>query len=67
MKIRLFPKFLIAMSVVSLIPIILLGNRLMNIGQLGVKTAVLELHLNTADKIAGDFETFINGFDKKAS
>lgn len=35
-------------------------------GQLGVKTAVLELHLNMADKIAGDFESFIDGFDKKA-
>ncbi|MCK5583753.1 MAG: cache domain-containing protein, partial [Elusimicrobiales bacterium] len=66
MKIRLFPKFLIAMSVVSLVPIILLGNRLMSMGQLGVKTAVLELHLNTADKIAGDFESFIDNFDKKA-
>jgi two-component system, NtrC family, sensor histidine kinase KinB len=66
MKIRLFPKFLIVMLVVSLIPIVLLGNRLITMGQLGVKTAILELHLSTADKISHQFESFISVFDKKA-
>ncbi|MCG2725282.1 MAG: ATP-binding protein [Elusimicrobia bacterium] len=66
MKIRLFPKFLAVISLVSLIPIVLLGNRLITMGQLGVKTAILELHLNTADKISNHFESFISGFDKKA-
>ena len=54
------------MSLVSLIPIVLLGNRLITMGQLGVKTAILELHLSTADKIYGRFESFVSGFDKKA-
>ena len=66
MKIRLFPKFLIVMLLVSLIPIVLLGNRLITMGQLGVKTALLELHLSTADKISHHFESFVLEFDKKA-
>ncbi|MEA3306376.1 MAG: HAMP domain-containing protein, partial [Elusimicrobiota bacterium] len=66
MKIKLFPKFLIVISLVALIPIVLLGNRLITMGQLGVKTAILELHLSTADKISQRFESFISDFDKKA-
>jgi len=66
MKIRLFPKFLVVMLLVSLVPIVLLGNKLITMGQLGVKTAILELHLSTADKISQNFESFISGFDKKA-
>ena len=66
MKIKLFPKLLIVMSLVSLIPIVLLGNRLITMGQLGVKTAILELHLSTADKISNTFDSFVSDFDKKA-
>ncbi len=53
------------MLAVSLVPIALLGYRLINIGQLGVKTAILELHLNMAERVAGDFRAYVDRIDAK--
>ena len=63
MKIRLFHKFVMVLLLVSLVPITLLGYRLISIGQLGVKTAILELHLNMAERIAGDFRAYTDRMD----
>lgn len=51
------------MLAVSLVPIILLGQRLIGIGQLGVKTAILELHLGMAERAAGEFRAFTDRVD----
>ncbi len=63
MKVRLFYKLLAVMLAVSLVPIALLGQRLISIGQLGVETAILELHLNMAEKIAGDVRGYVARVD----
>ena len=63
MKFRLFHKFLAVMLLVSALPMALLGVRLINLGQLGVRTAILELHLTLADKIASEFNSYIAGAD----
>ncbi len=63
MKVRLFYKLLAVMLAVSLVPIALLGHRLISIGQLGVETAILELHLNMAEQIAGDFRGYVDRVD----
>jgi len=65
MKIRLFHKLVAVMLAVSLVPIALLGYRLISIGQLGVKTAILELHLNMAERVAGDFRGYVDRVDAK--
>ncbi|HNW43633.1 MAG TPA: ATP-binding protein [Elusimicrobiales bacterium] len=63
MKLRLFHKFLAVMVLVSALPMALLGLRLISLGQLGVRTAILELHLAQADKIAADFNSYIRSAD----
>lgn len=63
MKLRLFHKLLAVLVLVSVLPMALLGLRLINLGQLGVRTAILELHMTRADKIAGDFNAYIRSAD----
>ncbi len=63
MKIRLLHKFAAVILLVSVLPMALLGLRLINLGQVGVKTAILELHLTAADKIASEFNGYIRSAD----
>jgi PAS domain S-box-containing protein len=63
MKLRLLHKFVAVMVLVSVLPMALLGWRLISLGQLGVRTAILELHLTTADKIASEFNGYIHSAD----
>ncbi len=58
---------LTVMLAVSLVPIALLGQRLISIGQLGVETAILELHLNMADRIAGELRGYVERVDGRVS
>lgn len=51
------------MALVSLLPMALLGWRLIELGQLGVKTAIMELNLNVADKVASDFNAYVRSAD----
>ncbi|HBA61387.1 MAG TPA: hypothetical protein DCZ92_11345 [Elusimicrobia bacterium] len=51
------------MVLVSALPMALLGLRLISLGQLGVRTAILELHLTVADKISSEVNSFIRGAD----
>ncbi len=63
MKLRLIHKFVAVLVLVSVLPMALLGWRLISLGQLGVRTAILELHLTAADKIASDFNGYIRSAD----
>lgn len=54
------------MLAVSVVPIALLGYRLIGIGQLGATTARLELHISLADTIAREFETYLDGVNDRA-
>ncbi|KAF0126921.1 MAG: two-component system NtrC family sensor histidine kinase KinB [Elusimicrobia bacterium] len=65
MRLKLFPKFLIVMSLAALVPLALLGYRLIDIGQLGVKTAILELHLGMADNVASAYRANIDKIHSK--
>ncbi|MBU2572971.1 MAG: HAMP domain-containing protein [Elusimicrobia bacterium] len=67
MRIRLFPKLVAVMLAVSVVPIALLGYRLISIGQLGATTARLELHIGMADAIAREFETYMVGVNDRAA
>jgi signal transduction histidine kinase len=63
MKLRLLHKFLAVLLIVSVLPLSLLGLRLISLGQLGVRTAILELHLTSAEKIASKFNDYIRSDD----
>ncbi|HAT71739.1 MAG TPA: hypothetical protein DCS63_02865 [Elusimicrobia bacterium] len=63
MKLRLLHKFVAVLVLVSVFPMALLGLRLIGLGQLGVRTAILELHLTAADKIASEFNAYIRSAD----
>jgi len=63
MKLRLLHKFIAVMALISVIPMALLGFRLISLGQLGVRTAIMELNLTTADKISSEFNSFIKSAD----
>ncbi len=63
MKLRLLHKFVAVMALVSALPMVLLGLRLISLGQRGVKTAILELHLTVADKISSEFNAYIKSAD----
>ena len=63
MRLRLLHKFAAVLVLVSVLPLTLLGFRLISLGQLGVRTAILELNLTAADKISSEMNGFINGAD----
>jgi signal transduction histidine kinase len=63
MKLRLLHKFIAVLVLVSVLPMALLGLRLISLGQLGVRTAILELHLTAADKIASEFNAYVRSAD----
>ncbi|OGS61876.1 MAG: hypothetical protein A3J79_00700 [Elusimicrobia bacterium RIFOXYB2_FULL_62_6] len=66
MRIRLFPKLVAVMLAVSVVPMALLGYRLISLGQLGATTARLELHIEMADSIAREFEAYITGVNDRS-
>ncbi|OGR79872.1 MAG: hypothetical protein A2X32_00210 [Elusimicrobia bacterium GWC2_64_44] len=63
MRIRLVYKFVGVLALVSVLPMALLGWRLIDLGQLGVRTVIMELNLTSADKIASEFNGFIGSGD----
>ncbi|MCM2267661.1 MAG: ATP-binding protein [Elusimicrobiales bacterium] len=63
MKLRLLHKFVAVLVLVSVLPMGLLGLRLISLGQLGVRTAILELHLTTADKLSSEISAYVRSAD----
>ena len=63
MRFRLLHKFVAILALVSVLPMALLGWRLIAMGQLGVRTAIMELNLAAADKISSDFNAYIRSAD----
>ncbi len=60
MRFRLLHKFIAVMALVSVLPMALLGLRLINLGQVGVSTVIMELNLTTADKISSNFNSYVD-------
>ncbi|MDA8244433.1 MAG: ATP-binding protein [Elusimicrobia bacterium] len=63
MRFRLLHKFVAVTALVSVLPMALLGIRLIGLGQLGVRTAIMELNLAAADKISSDFKSYVRSAD----
>ncbi len=63
MRFRLLHKFIAVMALVSVLPMALLGLRLISLGQVGVSTVIMELNLTTADKISSNFNSYVDSAD----
>lgn len=63
MRVRLLHKFVAVMALVSVLPMALLGWRLISLGQVGVRTVIKELHLATADNVSSRINDYINSAD----
>jgi len=63
MRVRLLHKFVAVMALVSVLPMALLGWRLISLGQVGVRTVIKELHLATADSVSTRINDYINSAD----
>jgi len=62
-RFRLLYKFVAVLVLVSVLPMTLLGLRLINLGQTGVINALMELHQTSADKLASEINTYIRSSD----
>ncbi len=62
-KFRLLHKFVAVLVLVSVLPMTLLGLRLIKLGQTGVINALMELHQTSADKLASEINGYIRGAD----
>lgn len=62
-KFRLLHKFIAVLVLVSVLPMTLLGLRLINLGQTGVINALMELHQTSADKLASEINGYIRSAD----
>jgi signal transduction histidine kinase len=63
LKFRLLHKFVAVLVLVSVLPMTLLGLRLINLGQTGVINALMELHQTSADKLASEINGWLKGAD----
>jgi len=62
-RLRLLHKFVAVLVLVSVLPMTLLGLRLINLGQTGVINVLMELHQTSADKLASDINAYIKSAD----
>lgn len=65
MRFKLYTKFILAMVAISVVPVALLGVRLIGINQRGVQAAVLELHYKVAEKISQNVENYLKTVEEK--
>lgn len=63
MRFRLLHKFIAVLVLVSVLPMALLGLRLIDLGQVGVSTVIMELNLTTADRISSNFNSYVASAD----
>ncbi|MBI4057497.1 MAG: HAMP domain-containing protein [Elusimicrobia bacterium] len=65
MRFGLYPKFILTLVAISVLPVAFVGLRLVGINQKGIQAAVLELHYKLAQKIAERVETYLQTTDEK--
>ncbi|MBN2407668.1 MAG: Cache 3/Cache 2 fusion domain-containing protein [Elusimicrobia bacterium] len=64
-NIRIFYKFLVILLLLSAIPLLAVGWRLIQINKLGLQDVILELHTNEVESIAESIETYMEGLREK--
>ncbi len=59
-KIKIFHKFLVIILMISVVPLVIVGYRLININRLGLQDVILELHTKHAESISESVEDYMS-------
>ncbi|MBN1822774.1 MAG: HAMP domain-containing protein [Endomicrobiales bacterium] len=65
MRLKLFPKFVLILVLLAVIPAAIVGIRTIQINREGMQAAILELHTNTATNIANDVSTHLKNLERE--
>ncbi|HBU68787.1 MAG TPA: hypothetical protein DEE98_00205 [Elusimicrobia bacterium] len=65
MRLRLFPKFTILLTLLAVIPAAIVGVRTMAINREGMQVAILELHTNIAASLADHIKVYLENLDNE--
>ncbi len=65
MRIKLFPKFALIMILISVIPLSIIGLRMIDLNRIGLQGAILELHINLVSSLAEKIDDYITNLNSK--
>ena len=63
-KMKFFAKVMIILALLSLIPLLFLGQRLININRITLKRMVMEQHISTAENLADKLDKYFENLSK---
>ncbi|MEE9315947.1 MAG: hypothetical protein V3U97_02445, partial [bacterium] len=66
-KIRLFHKFILIMVVLAVLPLSIVGLRMININRVALQDSILELHTHLAQSLAERIDDYIDNLRGKLS
>lgn len=65
MRIKLFPKFVLIMVLIAVIPLTIIGLRMINLNRISLQGAILELHINLVSSLAEKIDDYITNLNSK--
>jgi PAS domain S-box-containing protein len=65
MKLKLFPKFFILLTILTVVPAGIIGWRTININREGMQNAILELHTKMASSLADIVQDYLQNLDRE--
>ena len=65
LKLKLFPKFALLLTLLAVIPAAIVGFRTITINRAGMQLAILELHTNTASSLAENIQNYLQSIDRE--
>lgn len=65
LKLKLFPKFVLLLSLLAVVPAAIVGLRTININRVGMQSAILELHTNLATSLAENIQNYLQNIDNE--
>ncbi|OGS18620.1 MAG: hypothetical protein A2219_02125 [Elusimicrobia bacterium RIFOXYA2_FULL_50_26] len=65
MRLKLFPKFLLILTLLSVLPALIVGIRTIRINREGMQAAILELHTHLASSLAENAQDYLGGIERE--
>ncbi len=65
MRIKIFPKFVAVMILISVIPLALIGLRMIELNRISLEGAILELQINSASSLAEKIDDYISNLNRE--
>lgn len=65
MQIKIFPKFVVVMILISVIPLVLIGLRMIEFNRISLQGAILELQINLASSLAEKIEDYMVNLNRE--